>query len=94
MGQGASRVVDNATYNPDVQRQKAADQKEGAKVRDEYRKILTNVQKELQKAVVAGEITPEGGTLLQGVIDTETTWLKKKPECFGRHNLCRDSNIQ
>ena len=82
MGQGASRIVDNATYNPDVQRQKAADQKEGAKVRDEYRNILTNFQKELQKAMVAGEITPEGGTLLQGVIDTETSWLKNNPNAL------------
>jgi hypothetical protein len=79
MGQGASQLFDNLTYNPDVQRQKAADQKEGAKIRDTYREILTKTQKEIKKESTAGNLTPEGTTLLQGVIDKEVLWLKNNP---------------
>ena len=56
MGQGASQLFDNLTYNPDVQRQKAADKKEGAKIRDKYREILTNVQKYIKKEMIKIEM--------------------------------------
>jgi len=79
MGQGASQLFDNLTYNPDVQRQKAADQKDAAKTRDTYRDILTKTQKEITKISSAGNLTPEGTTLLQGVIDREVLWLKNNP---------------
>ena len=79
MGQGASQLFDNLTYNPDVRRQKAADQKDAAKTRDTYRNTLTQLQTDIQNDSTAGTITPEGATLMQGVVDTGTAWLTQNP---------------
>jgi hypothetical protein len=82
MGQGASQLFDNLTYNPDVRRQKAADQKDAAKTRDTYREMLTQLQTDIQKDSAEGTITPEGATLMQGVVDSGTTWLKQNPSAL------------
>ena len=79
MGQGASQLFDNLTYNPDVRRQKAADQKDAAKTRDTYRETLTELQTNIQTDSAAGTLTPDGATLMQGIIDTGTAWLKQNP---------------
>ena len=82
MGQGASQLFDNLTYNPDVRRQKAADQKDAAKTRDIYRETLTELQTNIQTDSAAGTLTPDGATLMQGVVDAGTTWLKQNPNAL------------
>jgi len=82
MGQGASQLFDNLTYNPDVRRQKAADQKDAAKTRDIYRDTLTQLQTNIQTDSASGGITPEGATLMQGVVDTGMTWLQQHPSAL------------
>jgi hypothetical protein len=82
MGQGASQMFDNLTYNPDVRRQKAADQKDAAKTRDVYRGTLTQLQTDIQNDAASGGITPEGATLMQGVVDTGTRWLQQNPNAL------------
>jgi hypothetical protein len=82
MGQGVSQLFDNLTYNPDVRRQKAADQKDAAKTRDIYRETLTELQTNIQTDSASGTITPDGATLMQGVVDTGMTWLQKNPSAL------------
>ena len=75
-------MFDNLTYNPDVRRQKAADQKDAAKTRDIYRETLTQLQTNIQTDSASGGITPEGATLMQGVVDTGMTWLQQHPSAL------------
>lgn len=69
-------MFDNLTYNPDVRRQKAADQKDAAKTRDIYRETLTDLQTNIQTDSAAGTITPDAATLMQGVVDAGMKWLQ------------------
>ena len=83
MGTGISRSFDRmlakATYDPELEKQLAAEKQKAREAREKFRTTLLDAQKKNKELVQNQKLTPQGNTLAEALFKETSEWLTKNP---------------
>lgn len=75
-----NRMVAKATYDPELEKQLAAEKRKAREARTEFRKNLEEVRKKDGEAIIQYKLTPLGATQSAALFKTTNDWLAANPD--------------
>jgi len=75
-----TKAVNKATYDPELEKQLAAEREKAREIRTKLRQTLTDYSNKNRELVTKNELTPQGSTLATSVIQETTKWVQDTPD--------------
>jgi lipopolysaccharide export LptBFGC system permease protein LptF len=75
-----TKAVNKATYDPEFEKQLAAERAKARELRTKLRETLTDYSNKNRELVSKNELTPQGSTLATSLIQETTKWLQDTPD--------------
>jgi lipopolysaccharide export LptBFGC system permease protein LptF len=75
-----TKAVNKATYDPEFEKQLAAERAKARELRAKLRQTLTEYSNKNRELVSKNELTPQGSTLATSLIQETTKWLQDTPD--------------
>ena len=75
-----NKAVNKATYDPEFEKQLAAERAKARELRTKLRQTLTDYSNKNRELVTKNEFTPQGSTLATSLIQETTKWLQDTPD--------------
>jgi hypothetical protein len=75
-----TKAVNKATYDPELEKQLAAERAKAREIRTKFRQTLSESTKKNRQMLANGQITKQGSTLANALIKETLDWLKNTPD--------------